>query len=66
MSGADVDKVFAGSIPRLYEEYLVPLIFAPYAEDLAGRVAGLAAPCRRIPVDIRSARRSMSCGSATA
>ena len=40
MSGADVDKVFAGSIPRLYEEYLVPLIFAPYAEDLAGRVAG--------------------------
>ena len=43
MSGADVDKVFAGSIPRLYEEYLVPLIFAPYAEDLAGRVAELAA-----------------------
>jgi SAM-dependent methyltransferase len=39
MSGADVDKVFAGSIPRLYEEYLVPLIFAPYAEELAARVA---------------------------
>ena len=39
MSSADVDKVFAGSIPRLYEEYLVPLIFAPYAGDLAGRVA---------------------------
>jgi SAM-dependent methyltransferase len=34
----DVDKVFAGSIPALYEEYLVPLIFAPYAEDLAARV----------------------------
>jgi len=36
---SDVDKVFAGSIPRLYEGYFVPLIFAPYATDLAGRVA---------------------------
>jgi SAM-dependent methyltransferase len=36
---ADADKVFAGSIPRLYEDYFVPLIFAPYATDLAGRVA---------------------------
>jgi ubiquinone/menaquinone biosynthesis C-methylase UbiE len=33
------DKVFAGSIPQLYDEYLVPLIFQPYAEDLAARVA---------------------------
>ena len=32
------DKVFAGSVPRLYEEYLVPLIFQPYAEDLANRL----------------------------
>jgi SAM-dependent methyltransferase len=39
---ADVDKVFAGSIPRLYEDYFVPLIFAPYAQDLAARVATLA------------------------
>jgi len=31
--------VFAGSIPRLYEEYLVPLIFEPYAGDLAERAA---------------------------
>ena len=36
---SDVDKIFAGSIPRLYEDYFVPLIFAPYAIDLAGRVA---------------------------
>jgi SAM-dependent methyltransferase len=36
---SDVDKVFAGSIPTLYEDYFVPLIFAPYATDLAGRVA---------------------------
>jgi SAM-dependent methyltransferase len=33
------DKVFAGSIPQLYDEYLVPLIFEPYAQDLAARVA---------------------------
>jgi len=33
------DKTFAGSIPRLYEEYLVPLIFQPYAYDLANRLA---------------------------
>ena len=36
------DKIFSGSIPRLYEEYLVPLIFQPYAEDLANRLASRA------------------------
>ena len=39
MNRPDSDKVFAGSIPRLYDEYLVPLIFEPYADDLATRVA---------------------------
>jgi SAM-dependent methyltransferase len=39
LSGPDSDKVFAGSIPKLYEEYLVPLIFEPYAADLAHRLA---------------------------
>ena len=39
MSSPDADKVFAGSIPKLYEEYLVPLIFEPYAADLVNRVA---------------------------
>ncbi|APV48840.1 SAM-dependent methyltransferase [Betaproteobacteria bacterium GR16-43] len=39
MSAPDSDKLFAGSIPKLYEEYLVPLIFEPYADDLAGRLA---------------------------
>jgi len=39
LSHPDTDKVFTGSIPRLYEEYLVPLIFEPYAADLASRVA---------------------------
>jgi SAM-dependent methyltransferase len=32
------DKVFTGSIPKLYETYLVPLIFEPYAQDLAQRL----------------------------
>ena len=35
------DAIFAGSIPALYEQYLVPLLFEPYAEDLARRVATL-------------------------
>ena len=39
MSGPDTDKLFAGSIPKLYEEYLVPLIFEPYAVDLVNRLA---------------------------
>src|SRR5262245_915008 len=34
------DKLFAGSIPEIYDRYLVPLIFEPYAIDLAERVAG--------------------------
>ena len=32
------DKVFAGSIPELYDRYLVPLIFDAYASDLAARL----------------------------
>jgi len=39
MSGQSADKVFAGSIPELYDTYLVPLIFASYATDLARRLA---------------------------
>ena len=35
------DSVFAGSIPKLYDELLVPLIFEPYAADLARRLAAL-------------------------
>lgn len=36
---SDTDKVFSGSISKLYETYLVPLIFEPYAADLAERLA---------------------------
>ena len=38
MSGPSTDRVFSGSIPRLYETHLVPLIFEPYAADLADRL----------------------------
>jgi ubiquinone/menaquinone biosynthesis C-methylase UbiE len=34
------DKVFAGSIPEIYDRFLVPLIFDCYASDLADRIAG--------------------------
>ncbi len=32
---------FSGSIPELYDTYLVPLIFEVYAKDLAERTAAL-------------------------
>jgi SAM-dependent methyltransferase len=38
---SDFDKVFSGSIPKLYETYLVPLIFEPYATDLKRRVVSM-------------------------
>jgi ubiquinone/menaquinone biosynthesis C-methylase UbiE len=36
---AQSDTVFTGSIPALYNRYLGPLLFEPYAADLARRVA---------------------------
>ena len=39
MSNYGSDKVCAGSIPALYDTLLVPLIFEPYAADLAARLA---------------------------
>jgi ubiquinone/menaquinone biosynthesis C-methylase UbiE len=36
-----VDTVFAGSIPTIYDSYLGPLIFEPYAQDLASRLSAL-------------------------
>ena len=37
MDPLDTDTAFLGSIPQVYDRYLVPLIFAPYAADLALR-----------------------------
>jgi SAM-dependent methyltransferase len=36
---SDSDRVFAGSVPQLYERYMVPLIFQPYANDMGRAVA---------------------------
>jgi ubiquinone/menaquinone biosynthesis C-methylase UbiE len=43
---APSDAGFTGSIPELYERYLVPLIFEHYAADLAVRAGAL--PGRRV------------------
>jgi ubiquinone/menaquinone biosynthesis C-methylase UbiE len=39
MDSRNSDKAFAGSIPQIYESYLVPLIFELYAADLAARLS---------------------------
>jgi SAM-dependent methyltransferase len=38
---SELDKVFSGSIPKLYETYLVPLIFEAYATDLQKRIGAV-------------------------
>jgi len=35
---AATDKSFAGAIPRLYDTYLVPMLFEPYAHDVVNRL----------------------------
>jgi len=37
----ETDKAFAGSIPENYDRHMVPLIFEPYAADMARRAAAL-------------------------
>ncbi len=46
MRGHGTDELFAGSIPELYDEHLVPLIFEPYAADLAVRL--VSRPLKRV------------------
>lgn len=46
MSHAASDATFAGSVPAFYQQYLVPLIFEPYAADLAQRLTRR--PLRRV------------------
>ena len=41
MADPESDRVFAGSIPRIYDTYLVPMIFEPYARDLTGRMRAI-------------------------
>jgi SAM-dependent methyltransferase len=37
----ETDKAFNGSIPDIYDGIMVPLIFEPYARDLATRFSGM-------------------------
>jgi predicted O-methyltransferase YrrM len=39
MASPAADRVFSGSVADVYDSYLVPLIFEPYAQDIASRVA---------------------------
>ena len=39
MSTQESDRIFGGSMAEMYERYLVPLIFVPFAADLSKRVA---------------------------
>lgn len=41
MAMLEADKLFTGSIPENYDRYMVPLIFEPFAMDLARRAASL-------------------------
>jgi ubiquinone/menaquinone biosynthesis C-methylase UbiE len=49
MNHTDNDSGFVGSIPQLYERYMVPLMFETYAGDLATRVARYA-PARVLEI----------------
>ncbi len=39
---------FAGQVPKIYESHLVPILFAPYARDLARRAAARLRPPSRV------------------
>ena len=41
MADRESDSVFSGEVAELYEALLVPLIFEPYAADVARRLSGL-------------------------
>ncbi len=43
MSDGDIGARFTGSIPKLYEACLVPMLFEPYARDLVERLGALPA-----------------------
>ncbi|HEY0184926.1 MAG TPA: class I SAM-dependent methyltransferase [Rhodopila sp.] len=39
---ASADSVFAGAVPEMYTRYMGPMLFQPYADYLAGCIAGWA------------------------
>src|SRR2546423_3340642 len=38
---SDMDRSFSGSMPEFYDRILVPVMFEPFAQDLAERLAGM-------------------------
>ena len=38
---SDMDRSFSGSMPEFYDRILVPVMFEPFAQDLAERFAGM-------------------------
>src|SRR5687767_8739506 len=38
MTNPDTDARFTGSVPQIYQQHLVPLIFEPYAAELVSRL----------------------------
>jgi ubiquinone/menaquinone biosynthesis C-methylase UbiE len=49
MKSSNIDSEFAGSVPEIYDRYMVPLIFESYADDLARRVS-LRQPARVLEI----------------
>lgn len=45
MASHGTDRLFTGSIPELYDAYLVPLIFEAYAADIVSRLASRPLTC---------------------
>lgn len=60
---SEFDQGFTGSIPKLYDEYLVPLIFEPYAADLVNRLRSHSlGHILEIAAGTGAATRAMACG----
>src|SRR5882724_1992417 len=65
----ETDKAFTGAIPVLYDHHLGPMLFEPYAADLAGRVAR-SAPTQVLEtaagtgIVTRAIRRALPAGTA--
>jgi len=38
---SDMNRSFAGQMPELYDRFLVPVMFEPFAQDLANRLQGI-------------------------
>ena len=60
MKPNDTDRSFAGSIPQLYEQLMVPLIFEPYAADLAARAVARSGPRLFFPERELGGRRRLA------